>query len=159
MPENEPGLRYTDTEEAARFEPWTVEVDVHLLEASNPPKFCIESFLKDPDDKLVFNNNGRPGFKIVFHLHDETGEGFRFPEERDKDEAVWSQLGSTCPKRKVLDVLKPIRIFDDGTKLTVHNPNPHPPQGEFTYTLRVTNGRKWLDLDPGGVNQNGHYLK
>lgn len=158
MPEKQPGLRYTNTERPPRFEPWTVEVDVHLLEASDPPKFCIESFLKDPDDRLVFNNSGRPGFKIVFHLNDETGEGFRFPEERDKDEAVWSQLGSACPRRKVLDVLKPIRIFDDRRKLTVHNPNPHPAQGEFTYTLRVTNGRRWLNLDPGGVNQNGHYL-
>jgi hypothetical protein len=25
----------------------------------------------------------------------------------------------------------------------------------FGYTLRVTNGTGWQDLDPGGVNDNG----
>lgn len=140
-------------------QPWTVEVDVYLKDDSNPPKFEIESFLNGPDDKLVFRNSGRPGFNIVFRLHDETHHGYRFPGPPDLKEACWSQLGSACPTQGVWDVFDPVRVFEGGMALTVRNENPCPSQGEFTYTLRVTrDDEHYLALDPGGFNQNGNSL-
>lgn len=143
-------------------EPWTVEVDVHLKSDDDPnnPLFTIGSVIKKgsgADGKLVFNNNGRPGFKLLFEFHDDTRKGYTFPA-REQD-AVWSQLGANaCPRSQVWDVFEPVKVFADGKKLTVRNPNPSPAQGEFTYSLRVTkdNGKTFLLLDPGGVNENGN---
>lgn len=134
---------------------WTVEVDVCLESDTEPPKFRVESFLQaEPNGKLVFHNRGRPGFDIVFHLRDETGRGYRFP--KSPTDAVWSQLGAdACPQSEMWQVFKALRVFNDGMSLAVFNRNPCPAQGEFTYTLRVTNGDEWRNLDPGGSNQNG----
>ena len=143
-----------------KFPPWTVEVDVHLKSDSCPPDFTIESFLKEGrGDRLVFNNAGRPGFNIVFRLHDETGKGYRFPSHQQRKDAVWSQLGANCcPTSERWEVFEPKRVFDDEMALTVYNPNPSPAQGDFTYTLRVTaDGTNYLELDPGGLNQNGNF--
>lgn len=137
---------------------WTVEVDVCLESDAEPPEFRVDSFLQpEPGGKLVFENRGRPGFVIVFHLRDDTGRDYRFP--KSARDAVWSQLGAdACPKSAIAVVFEPLRVFNDGMSLAVYNRNPHPPQGEFTYTLRVTNGREWRNLDPGGLNQNGQEL-
>jgi len=144
----------------AKLPPWTVEVDVHLESDSCPPKFTIESFLKGDSGRLVFNNSGRPGFNIVFRLHDGTGKGYRFPSPPRLKDAVWSKIGpDCCPQEGAWEVFDPRRVFDDGTALTVYNENPCPAQGDFTYTLRVTaDDRDYLELDPGGLNQNGNAL-
>jgi hypothetical protein len=140
-------------------QPWTVEVDVYLKSDATPPDFEIESFLKSgPDGRLVFNNCGRPGFNVVFRLHDETGLGYHFPSPPRLNDACWSQRGGdACPHSEIMEIFDPVRVFDDGTALTVRNENPCPAQGEFTYTLRVTKGDgSYLELDPGGLNQNGN---
>ena len=41
----------------------------------------------------------------------------------------------------------------NGRTLIVRNKNKD--VEDFAYTLRVANGANWLDLDPGGKNQNG----
>jgi hypothetical protein len=141
-------------------DPWTVEIDVYLTSDADPdhPVFEIDSFLKDEADLLRFHNKGRPGFKVVFHLHDETGCGYHFSGPPRVREAVWSQVGKACPTAPAWEVFEPIKIFNDGMSLVVRNENPSPPQGEFRYTLRVTTGGgKYLALDPGGFNQNGNY--
>ena len=154
MSEQEPEMQYSKLAPKPDG-PWTVEVDVYLRSDSNPPEFDIHSALEcNNDDRLVFNNRGRPGFTVIFNLHDLTGRGYRFPD--NEREAVWSQLGSDCPKTAVAEVLKPKRVINDGMSLVVKNKNVDEVVGEFTYTLRVTNGREWRDLDPGGLNQNGH---
>ena len=144
-------------------QPWSVEVDVYLEDASDPanPRFRIESLLKSgPNDELVFDNRGRPGFTIRFYLHDQTQSGYEFPQQaRD---GAWSRIGQypqSCPNTQAHQVLVPIRVFKDGKTLVASNPNPGPPpgQGPFCYALRVTNdgGQTHLLLDPGGINQNG----
>lgn len=134
---------------------WTVEVDVLLESDSEPPKFRVDSFLQpEPGGKLVFKNRGRRGFVIVFHLRDETGRGYHFP--KSARDAVWSQIGANaCPTSAICEVFKALRVFNEGMSLAVLNRNPSPPQGDFTYTLRVTNGDEWRNLDPAGSNQNG----
>ena len=82
-------------------EPWKVQVDVYLEDdTTDPPTFRIESCLpsyeeKPGDNILVFHNNGRPGFQMIFHLHDRTDKGYRFP--RQESDAVWSKIGDDCP--------------------------------------------------------------
>lgn len=140
---------------------WTVEVDVYL-ESDDPLDFTVHSCLQQKKGgNLVFHNNGRPGFNIVFHLFDRTGKGYRFPSPpHHRRNAVWSQLGDDCPEREILEVLEPLRVINNGKTLVVYNANPEPKQGPFKYTLRVTkDGKDYLDLDPGGDNQNGGWSR
>jgi hypothetical protein len=142
--------------------PRDVHVDV-ILESDNPLQFRVEpsppgSLPTGPNGDLLFSNDHHPGFRVHFHLQDPNGLGYRFPKKQDKDEAVWSQVGSTgCPSSANWDVFKPLDVEPGRMILTVNNPNPSPAQGPFRYTLRVTkdNGASYLALDPGGVNQNG----
>ena len=154
-----------DERRLAPEKPWAVEVDVYLEADTNPPKFRIVSTLpldtRDPDDPLlIFDNKGRPGFELRFHLYDQTQKGYRFPIE--KNDAVWSIIAeSGCPTSEAHKVLKPIRVTQpNGTMLVVENDNSEKDGariGKFRYTLNVsTTGRApYLALDPGGVDQDG----
>ena len=154
-----------DSRRMAPGRPWLVELDVYLEEDTDPPKFRIESTLpidnSDPEDPiLIFQNKGRPGFELQFHLYDQTGKSYRFPI--DEDDAVWSIIADEgCPTSKVHQVLKPTRVSrPNGTTLFVENDNEEKdgePIGKFRYTLNVsTTGRApYLPLDPGGVDQDG----
>lgn len=145
--------------------PWTVEIDVYLISDDDPssPVFevvsCLPAYEKDGEKYLVFENNCRPGFDIHFHLHDRTGKGYRFP--RHENDAVWSKIGTDCPRSEEHAVLEPRRVVEpDGTMLVVHNRNDKKdgnPIGQFRYTLNVsTTGRSpYLPLDPGGDDRNG----
>ena len=145
--------------------PWTVAVDVYLKDVyldeagRRRGRFTLETpMAKNKDDDLVFENRGRPGFNVVFNLHDETGGGYGFPKQADKEEAVWSRYGPDCPDSEVRQVFRPLRIEDEGMTLVVRNENPAPAGGPFKYSLRVTNdGTNYVLLDPGGVNENGGF--
>lgn len=150
----------------AKTKPWQIEIDVILHDDSDPnnPDFTISSSLpcKDPDaDKPVFEfyNRGRDGFDILFRLHDQTGKGYRFAE--DKDDAVWSsQDEANCPTARMHEVFKPVRVTDGGAVAVVWNENPDRGGrgiGRFAYTLNVSkDGRKpFLPLDPIGDDRNG----
>ncbi len=140
--------------------PWSVAVDVYLKSDGRSPDFKVESFLQSKvGGDLVFHNHGRPGFNVIFHLHDQTGSGYRFPDDKDKREAVWSRYGDICPRTEVFDVFTARTVFNDGKTLVAFNENPKPAKGAFKYTLRVTmdGGESYLPLDPGGVNQNGGF--
>lgn len=139
--------------------PWEVIVGVKLV-SDDPLQFQIESkdLPKKGNGSLEFKNNGRPGFNISFVLTDETGQGYLWPDNAHKDEAVWSEVGTACPGPPgKSNVFHAIGVDPGRTTLRVNNPNPDPAQGQFMYTLRVTkdNGQNYLPLDPGGVNDNG----
>jgi hypothetical protein len=145
--------------------PWSVQIDVYLESDGPNPKFHVESCLPfDPavttEKILVFRTNHRPGFDILFQLHDLTGKGYRFPKRAD--DGVWSKKGGTCPNTAAHEVFQPIRVIEpDRTALVVHNENPGDEKGgaigKFRYTLNVTttDGAPFLPLDPGGDDQNG----
>lgn len=151
------------TGSAQNNNPWEVQVDVCLI-SDAPLEYTIQSYLQsnpaDPEE-LVFCNNGHNGFNITFVLHDSTGKGYGFPTGSNKQDAVWSEVGpGLCPGDpgawNVFDK-KTITVGGNGSKLMVHNPNPSPAQGKFSYTLNVTTtgGKPYLALDPGGNNMNG----
>ena len=163
-PKSKAGAKPRTTARGPR-EKWKVQVDVYLEDdTTDPPRFRIETCLPcydaKPGDKImVFNNNGRPGFEIHFHLHDLTMQGYRFA--RSRDDAVWSRIGDDCPTTEAHEVFEVERVVEpDGTMLVVRNENDrrnNKPLGRFRYTLNVTTtGREpYLPLDPGGDDLNG----
>ncbi len=129
------------------------------IDSVNPLRFSVDpvsNLPKDPNGKIKFKNKkGKDGFLIKFDLVNPP-EDYLWPDDEEIAEAVWSQKGTTCPKEGVWEIFKPLRSDNNRKTLVVDNPNPSPAQGEFQYTLRVVNGAgKYLDLDPGGINQNG----
>lgn len=148
--------------------PRAVFLDVYIDEI-DPLSFRVEPSPKNNPPLLtgpngiIFKNDFHNGFDVYFELQDNTF-GYYFPP--DKKDALWSQKGSTCPDQTgVWDIFNPIKVFDPPfptppshrTLLWAKNPNPGPApgQGPFQYNLRVTNGKDWKDLDPGGDNMNG----
>lgn len=133
-----------------------------ILKSDNPLDFDIESddLPKDSDGNLVFHNDHHPGFKVEFELDDKLELGYLFPPNSNKQDAVWSKLGKgACPKSAAHEVFKVQSVRPHRRSVIVLNPNSSDSNtlGDFGYTLRVTktDGAPYLDLDPGGVNQNG----
>lgn len=178
-PQPQPGQGQSEHAQGARLsereggmnkgEPWLVQVDVYL-DSVNPLKFHVESCLpqevRDVGGKqekyLVFNNNCRPGFKIIFQLHLSSAaeaQGYRFPHRGD--DAIWSQKKDECPVAYCDDkVFEPLRVIEpDGTSLVVEFKNEKVNGraiGNFRYTLNlVKDGADTLHLDPGGTGNNG----
>ncbi|MGN6058247.1 MAG: hypothetical protein ACTHOI_06650 [Sphingomicrobium sp.] len=151
--------------------PWQVEIDVYLDDVSPPPErkptFHLETCLpRDPYGNIVFFNCDRPGFEIRFNLYDNTnngqGSGYVFhppsaPPHDVMQWAMWSSLGPDCPRRGCgqWPEFTSGNIENAGQTLVVENTNST--QAYFGYTLRVTNdhGGSFVELDPGGSNQNG----
>lgn len=141
--------------------------DVHvnvILNSVTPGDFRIEPaphgvIPTGANGELIFKNAGHPGFFVHFDLQDPNGLGYKFPPQQKIKEAVWSELyEGACPQAPgKWEVFDPRNISNNGMTLVVHNPNEVPCLGKFGYTLRVTKdgGLTYLDLDPGGDNQNG----
>jgi hypothetical protein len=159
----EPSPGYTEENPKAQVQggqgsPWDVDVDVYLLSVGPPVSYRIESYLQPQGNgDLVFLNHGRPGFNVNFHLHDETNSGYKFNGPPNLQQAIWSQLGTSCPTSGVWDVFDPKSVKDQGMTLVAFNRNPAPAQGIFQYALNVTNnnGASYVSIDPGGNNMNG----
>ena len=141
---------------------WTVGVDVYLEDATSvPPKFNIQTCLPTKaNGDIVFNNSGRHGFTLLYHLHDLTNSGYHFPGPPHVDDGLWSRQGAGCPPDnygKQWSEFTSLRVTDGGMTLIIRNFNDT--QTEFGYLLRVTkDDRTYLALDPGGDNNNGNYL-
>lgn len=63
-----------------------------------------------------------------------------------------------CPPQGTSDVFKALSVGGTNNNiLTVLNTNQDPYVGVFSYVLWITNdgGTTYIELDPGGVNQNG----
>lgn len=148
---------------------WDVIVDVYLNSTGPGPNDAAFDILTclpvvvsgtNPNPQIQFNNEGRPGFNITFRLFDNTngGNGSNFQFASNPDDAVWSQLGSTCPTGPVWDVFPNNRTkVKDDTTVVVFNPNEEGCLGPFQYTLNVSvdGNPPYLPLDPGGNNMNG----
>jgi hypothetical protein len=137
---------------------WEVDVDVYVYGEDCDPPFVIDSYLQAKEGgKLVFHNRGRHGFFVRFQLHDETGEGWKFP--RQAEHALRSSYGPGCPPASAgqWPQFTAHHSEANGTRLVVRNLNET--VAEFGYTLRITKdgGETFRDLDPGGDNQNGNW--
>ena len=113
-----------------------------------------------PDGSLVFENAGHNGFNIDFVLTDQTGQKYAFPPNKQKQQAVSSQMGAidACPAQGISDVFKVINVGGaNNSVLSVHNKNQDEVVGTFSYVLWLTNdnGASYIKLDPGGTNHNG----
>lgn len=154
--------------------PWEVEVDVYLDDVGPPPelkpKFHLNTCLPiDPYGNIIFYNCGRPGFTIRFNLFDNTNGGagskYAFPNppgppgQPDPSKwALWSTKGSGCPPNNCNAQWADFQsdhVEQEGQVLVVTDVNST--MALFGYTLRVTNdrGSTFVNLDPGGSNQNG----
>ena len=140
--------------------PRTVDIDVYLQAPGSNPPFKLDSDLPGKDGNYAFKNKNHPGLIVGFHLHDELNPGYSFPDASNLQDAVWSQLGSTCPTSGIWEVFQPLSVENDGKTLMAYNENPTAGGnglGAFHYTLNVTKtgGPPYLALDPGGDDQNG----
>ena len=144
--------------------PRNVEVRV-ILTPSGDPKWRIDSPLLE-DGKLVFRNNGHPGFHVFFVIEDPENSGYQFPDDEDAALAatpVAESQGTVCPRQGVSwNQFKPMAVLKNegrNTTLKVHNPNAKGQESEFRYTLFLTlqpaAGDPYWELDPGGLNKNG----
>lgn len=111
-----------------------------------------------PGNALTFKNvkKGCHGFRLFYEL--DGAPGYYFPEETSDALYVEQGSGEYCPQsRSAWGQFKPHDVIsgNSGPKrvLVVHNKNDT--AQNFAYTLRATNGSKWLTLDPPGSNQNG----
>ena len=147
--------------------PWEVDVDVYLKSVGPPAQFDILCCLPvDQNGNIVFYNNGRPGFTVNFRLYDDTNSGYVFPNppappNKIMKWAMWSTQGQGCPPQGSgqWPEFTSVNVKDQGQTLVVRNTNTT--QTNFGYTLRVTNdgGATFVDLDPGGTNENGNSMK
>jgi hypothetical protein len=153
----------------------TVTIDV-TINSTKKGDFTVEPSTNDQpplpkkpakpgQPEIVFHNNGHKGFDVHFELKGDT-HGYFFPP--NPKDACWSQCGCECPTTAVWEVFEPKQVLQNNIgerrTLIVYNANPPSPpapapQGRFMYNLRVTDGQKWLDLDPGGDNTDGSYTK
>lgn len=112
------------------------------------------------ENRIYFSNCGKhKGFMIHFDLDDDLRPGFRFPTRQQHgndylEDALWAAETGGCPDRKSYwPVFRAMREERGGGTLVVRNKNLE--VQDFFYTLRVVRRTEWLDLDPGGSNQNG----
>ena len=148
--------------------PWQKTVSVTLSSVNQGSKTGVyqlqpvglDPIPTGPDGSLIFDNDHHNGFNIDFVLTDQTGQGYAFPPNNQKQQAVSSQLGATtmCPPQGTSEVLNAINVSGPNNSiLSVHNPNQGNVVGPFSYALWVTNdnGSSYIKLDPGGRNNNG----
>ncbi len=128
---------------------------------SNPPfHFDSTDLPIDRNNVIYFSNCGKSkGFFIHYTIDDTANPGYRFPTSTNGndflDQALWATDSGPCPTSacKWEAVFKAHNVKDSGKTLVVWNKNEV--AQDFAYTLRVVKGTSWLNLDPGGTNQNG----
>lgn len=137
-----------------------VKVILHAPGSSPPYHFESDDLPIDKDNVIYFSNCGKSkGFMVHYDLDDGANPGYRFPTNQTNgndylDKALWVAQSSSCPTRQCKwDVFEAKSVEKGGLTLVVRNKNET--AADFAYTLRVIKGTTWLDLDPGGSNQNG----
>ena len=141
-------------------DPMEVHVAVVLHPGASNGNFHFETteLPMGPNNYLYFKNAGHPGFHVHYDLQGH--EEYVFPDEGMTKyylkEALYSDDKPGCPTTSgQWGQFKAIEVRNNGRTLVVYNKNDT--EKDFGYTLRVTNddGHNYLDLDPGGGNQNG----
>ena len=138
-----------------------VIIKIDLKSDGDPPEFVLTPIPPLPKfnskkNDFAFYNEGEDGFTLRYTLQGDA-LGYRFPD--DDDEALYSALGTECPKTSgQWEQFKSNNVTDNNKTLVVINRNDY--EAEFGYTLWVEraepNGQiKRLPLDPGGMNKNG----
>ena len=89
-----------------------VRINVRI-DSVSPLRFSVEpaslGLPKNPKGDILFKNKkDEDGFQIYFDLIDPP-EDYLWPDDDDIAEAVWSQLGTKCPKQGIWDVFEPLR--------------------------------------------------
>jgi len=141
-------------------------------DAAGQYHFKPQSDLWDESEQEFVFHKDRHGMKvhdyhlIEFVLDDQTGDGLKFPPI--PHDAMWVAEGAdranrTCPDMDTVsnyDVMEPICVCDGGERLIVRNDNPRKEDWAFTLNF-VKRGeddadrRRYVNWDPGGVNQDG----
>ena len=107
-------------------------------------------------DRISFDKGD---WTINFHIDDQTGSGYVFPD--DLDSALWVQKITSsdhCPKKpKKWSEFAPKRVFNGNKSLEVTNLNSYPQYFGFVLnvTLDAVNG-PLVPYDPVGDNRNGN---
>ena len=135
-------------------------------------RFRPESELwNDLEEELVFEK-GKHGMRkqdyhlIEFLLDDQTGDGLKFPST--PHDAMWVTEGADRANRKCPDmntvsnyeVMEPICVTDDQSRLIIRNDNPRVEKWAFTLNFvkrgdDSSDARGFISWDPGGTNMNG----
>lgn len=137
-----------------------VKVILHAPGSNPPYHFESNDVPIDKDNVIYFSNCGKlKGFEIHYELDDTDNPGYRFPTrgshgDNHLDEALWVTQSGGCPTApRKWPVFEAESVANGGLTLVVKNKNED--VENFFYTLRVAKGANWLELDPGGTNQNG----
>lgn len=138
----------------------TVKVVLHPPGSPQPYHFESNDVPIDANNVIYFSNCGKSkGFIINYEVDDSDNAGWRFPTSQSHgstylDDALWVTETGPCPTTACKwDVFKAVSVKNGGQTLVVENQNLV--AQTFAYTLRLAQGGAWLDLDPGGNNQNG----
>ena len=138
-------------------EPKRVDVKV-VYKPGKTPNVELVSKITTKEGLLKFKNDKHDGFWVHFNLDDDTLADYRFVQSGMSP--MYSVLGDQCPTQGLWDGFKPHDVFE--RTLIVRNKNvllQGKSEERFSFALRVTkdpagNGPV-VELDPGGVNQNG----
>lgn len=142
--------------------PWSMDVYIDIIRDTSEPdgvRFEMNYNCRTVEE-LNFENNGRPGFWVHFHIDDDDGTGFVFPNEPEK--ALWVKPATAddpnpCPKSKHdWNEFTPHDVTNANRTLIVRNHNSR--KQRFGFSLRF--GRNPTEeptvlFDPIGTNQNG----
>lgn len=141
------------------------EIDVVLTPVTPSTKWPdgIKFELSSPigtSDKLTFKNNGRPGFRLRFHIVDDKQTGYLFPD--DEDAAMWvctvNNDTDPCPTSvSHWPTFEATDVTDGNKTLKVTNHNDEPQLFKFTllFTKTPDQNGPCIEFDPIGDNRNG----
>lgn len=136
-----------------------VYVKVVLHAEGSPDNFHFETtYLPMVGKNVLYFRNAHKSdfFRIHYVLDNSKRLGFLFPPVGPTQfrDALWVHESPDCPDGQCdWQQFKVQDVSIDRFTLTVDNKND-PPETSFSYTLRVTDGHEWLELDPGGENKD-----
>lgn len=154
----EPSEQVCDRTSGGR--PRSVDIGVVMIRNPRAPdglEFKLTGEGKDIDN-LEFHNRGHNGLLVNFHITDDAGTGYVFPDNRR--EAMWvKQIGNEdeCPETPCYwEDFEAQAVTRNNQTLVVRNWNWR--KERFAFALRFTRnprGGPFVIFDPIGTNENG----